>query len=172
MKVISDEYQNLLMQEHKEANEQWGTTAQRMIPRIMSFVKRTPHKTILDYGAAHGGFRKNLRDSEYTVIDYEPGRKDACAPPEPCEFVICVDVLEHVEPDCIDAVLDDLQRVVLDKAYFQVATRPAIKILKDGRNAHLIIEPYDWWHPKILERFNVLERHVTPRQFEVYLEAK
>ena len=174
MSVISEEYRALLTQEHIEANEKWGTTAQGMVPRIMSFVQRTDHKTILDYGAAHGGFRKKLakQHPEYNVIDYEPGRVDASAAPEPCNMVICVDVLEHVEPDCLEEVLNDLQRVVLDKAYFQVATRKAVKILKDGRNAHLIVEPFDWWEPQISSRFNILEKKVTRGSFEVYLEKK
>jgi hypothetical protein len=30
-------------------------------------------------------------------------------------------------------------------AYLVIATRPARELLPDGRNAHLIIQPPEWW---------------------------
>jgi hypothetical protein len=32
---------------------------------------------------------------------------------------------------------------------------PALKTLPDGRNAHLIQEPVEWWLPKIMQRFDL-----------------
>jgi FkbM family methyltransferase len=71
--------------------------------------------------------------------------------------LICTDVLEHVEPECVEAVLDDLCRVTMKAALVTVATRPAVKVLADGRNAHLSIHPLAWWKERLLERFDLIE---------------
>jgi 2-polyprenyl-3-methyl-5-hydroxy-6-metoxy-1,4-benzoquinol methylase len=67
------------------------------------------------------------------------------AAPEPHDIVACTDVLEHIEPDCLDDVLKDIRRCTKKVAFLLIATRPAIKVLADGRNAHLIQQPYTWW---------------------------
>lgn len=86
---------------------------------------------------------------------YEPSRPDWAASPSPSPMVACIDVLEHVEPECLDAVLDDLARCVQQIGFFTVHTGAAVKVLPDGRNAHLIQEPPAWWLPKLLERFEL-----------------
>jgi len=72
-------------------------------------------------------------------------------------MVACIDVLEHIEPDCLTDVLDDLQRLVLKYGLFTVHTKPAVKILPDGRNAHLIQEPMTWWQDKFDKRFKIVK---------------
>ena len=65
--------------------------------------------------------------------------------PKPCEMVVCTDVLEHVEPDKLDAVMDHIFRLTGKLAYFVISTRFANAVLPDGRNAHLSIHDADWW---------------------------
>jgi hypothetical protein len=36
-----------------------------------------------------------------------------------------------------------------------IANRPAKKLLPDGRNAHLIQQPRDWWLPRLAQRFAI-----------------
>ncbi len=69
--------------------------------------------------------------------------------PKPCDLIVCSDVLEHVEPDKIDAVLSHIFQISGMGAYVVIATRPANAILPDGRNAHLIVKPSAWWIDKI-----------------------
>jgi 2-polyprenyl-3-methyl-5-hydroxy-6-metoxy-1,4-benzoquinol methylase len=71
--------------------------------------------------------------------------------------VACTDVLEHIEPDQLDKVLDDLKRLVKQAGVFVIATGPAKKFLDDGRNAHLIQEGAAWWLPKIMARFDLMK---------------
>jgi hypothetical protein len=92
------------------------------------------------------------------VNSYDPGIPAIANTPEPAPFVCCIDVLEHVEPEYIDQVLDDLQRVISDIGYFTVCDVPATKILMDGRNAHLIIQPVEWWQEKIKSRFDIVDQ--------------
>ena len=71
-------------------------------------------------------------------------------------------MLEHIEPELIDNVLDDLKRLTIGLGIFSVHTGPALKILADGRNAHLIQEQPEWWREKFLARFDVKTFNVTP----------
>ena len=87
---------------------------------------------------------------------YDPAIEGLDAPPNPADIVVCGDVLEHVEPQCLDAVVDDLRRVTKKAALLVVATRPAVKTLADGRNAHLIVESADWWLPRIARCFDLV----------------
>ena len=80
-------------------------------------------------------------DHPLRIQHYDPAIPDWADAPEPCEMVACIDVLEHIEPELIGNVLDDLQRVTRSIGLFTMATMPAVKVLEDGRNAHLIVEP-------------------------------
>ena len=66
-----------------------------------------------------------------------------------------LDVLEHIEPECLDAVLDHMARLTQKAILLTVTTIPAAKNLADGRNAHLIVEPPEWWIPKLLQRWEM-----------------
>ncbi|MEO8441386.1 MAG: hypothetical protein ABI547_02790, partial [Betaproteobacteria bacterium] len=92
--------------------------------------------------------------------------------PEPCGLVACIDVLEHIEPDLLDHVLDDLQRVVAGVGIFTVHIGAAQKVLPDGRNAHLIQQPAAWWLPKFFARFELLTFDRLPDGFWIVVDRK
>ena len=92
--------------------------------------------------------------------------------PAPCVFVACIDVLEHIEPALLDNVLDDLQRVTVGVGVYTVHTGAALKVLSDGRNAHLIQKPPAWWLPKLLDRFELATFNRMPMGFWVVVERK
>ena len=71
------------------------------------------------------------------------------------DLLCCIDVLEHIEPPFLDNVLDDLARLTVKVGMFSVHTGPAMKILSDGRNAHLIQQPSSWWLPRLCQRFEI-----------------
>jgi hypothetical protein len=107
------------------------------------------------------------RISDFPVYSYDPCVKAISNTPKPRDFVTCTDVLEHVEPEFVDAVLDDLRRVTRKAGFYVVSTVPAIKILPDGRNAHLVVEEPEWWLKKILERFKVDSYQRNQTEFAV-----
>jgi hypothetical protein len=81
--------------------------------------------------------------------------------------VVCTDVLEHVEPEYLDSVLDELQRVTRNVGFFVVHTGAAMNHLPDGRNAHLIQQPPEWWLPKIIQRWKLITFQRWPNGFFV-----
>ena len=65
------------------------------------------------------------------------------------------DVLEHVEPDKLMFVLDDIRNCAKQVVLFAIATRPSTKTFPDGRNTHLIIENAQWWKEKLEIFFSI-----------------
>ena len=154
--LISEEYRAL--QEALHRNPDYGMASVGYAPIVAETMKRLGVIELLDYGAGKGRLGAALKDyfSRLTVHHYDPAIAEWARAPRGCAFVACIDVLEHIEPECLDSVLDDLKRVVLAHAMFTVHTGPAVKTLADGRNAHLIQRPARWWLPKFLERWELL----------------
>lgn len=174
MQTISNEYKLVLEQTHAKTGS-WGTTAGSRYKMIVEHLQKANSTTLLDYGSGSSSLKNALDKyypNVYNVIEYEPGAPDKCTAPQPCEFVVCIDVLEHVEPEFIEHVLDDLQRVTQKYALFTISTEPARTILSDGRNAHLIIQPYSWWLPKITSRFDIITESHNTRSCLFFLKAK
>ena len=46
-------------------------------------------------------------------------------------------------------------------ALLEAATKPARKTLADGRNAHLIVKPAEWWVAKASTYFRII--HTEPK---------
>ena len=156
--VVSQDYKEQLQKLH--SSTVWGETAQNMVGRIKPVIDKYDLKELVDYGSGHGGFRKSLNDTSYSIHEYDPGipGKDVLAPEK--DFLLSIDVLEHIEPDKIDSVLEDMQRIMQKAGFFSIATGPARKILPDGRNAHLIIEDADWWTEKVSKYFTIVDTQV------------
>lgn len=88
-------------------------------------------------------------------------------------MVACIDVLEHIEPDCLDNVLDHLCALTEGILFCSIDTGPAVKVLSDGRNAHLTQQPIEWWLPKIWERWDIQTvQRTTEHGFYVLAYAK
>ena len=66
-------------------------------------------------------------------------------------------------------VLKDLRRVTKGVGYFTISTIPARRILADGRNAHLIVEGYDWWMSQ-LKNFKII--NAVEHSSSIFVEVK
>lgn len=76
-------------------------------------------------------------------------------------MVACCDVLEHVEPDLLTNVLIDIREYADKAVYLVISTRLAAKVLADGRNAHLIVKPLDWWQEVLTQHFPFWQLTIT-----------
>lgn len=116
-------------------------------------------KTILDYGCGKGTMGRTLNTAGLNCASYDPAIEKFAKPPVAVDLVACVDVLEHIEPDCLDAVLDHIAKLTRKVLFVAISTRPAKRWLSDGRNAHLIIEDgATFWRPKFEARGLVVRR--------------
>jgi hypothetical protein len=171
--LISEEYRRMQQQLHE--NPDYGVVSVQCAPLVAEVIEATQATELLDYGAGKGRLGIALRGHlkrPLTIHHYDPAVPEWSAPPVPCRLVACIDVLEHIEPHLLDNVLDDLKRVTAGVGVFTVYSGAAVKVLPDGRNAHLIQQPAEWWLPKILERFELVTFNRIPMGFWVGVERK
>lgn len=149
--LISTEYKALNKQLH-HTNVLYGTSARKHVQIVKDLITNMSATSVLDYGCGKGLLGKLL---DRPIWEYDPAIPGKDEPPRPADLVTCIDVLEHIEPDKLMAVLNDLRRVVKQVGYFVVSTTPSSKTLPDGRNAHLIQKHQQWWHNRIATFFTV-----------------
>jgi hypothetical protein len=169
--VISEEYRRLQQELHTNPN--YGVASLQFAPVVAKAIRQLGVKSLSDYGAGKQNLKRGL-DAEGVQIEYRP--YDPAFPEygaaQPAELVCCIDVLEHIEPDCLDAVLDELRHLTQRYGLFTVHTGPAVKVLADGRNAHLIQKPSSWWLPRLCERFEVESFQKVPNGFLVVVSPR
>ena len=157
--LISAEYRELNRQLHNERPD-YGISGQKWAPIVAELMREYSCTSVLDYGCGKRTLEQALG---IKVQNYDPCIEGLDGKPSPADLVVCTDVLEHIEPECVDEVLDDIKRCTRKLAFLTVATGPAKKHLPDGRNAHILVRPYTWWLPQFWERFTMLAfRDVGP----------
>lgn len=146
--LITDDYKDQLRRLH-EAKPNWGSTARRWSQPVIAFGRGLGAVTVLDYGSGTGALRPDLESAGFRVSEYDPGMPGLDASPENADLVACLDVLEHIEPDCLGDVLAHVGRLAFRGVFAVIALYPAGNILPDGRNAHLIVQSPEWWKDRI-----------------------
>lgn len=169
--LISEEYREQNRKLH-ETNECYGVSGRKIANIIKDVIEAGGYQSILDFGAGKGTLAAALAEDGYHIAEYDPAIPGKDRDPEPAELVICSDVLEHVEPDCLDAVLNELKRLTKRKLVVLIDTELAGKVLPDGRNAHLIVETPAWWGAKISKLFDVLDWRFGGRKIYAELAPK
>ena len=54
----------------------------------------------------------------------------------------------------IDAVLRDIHSLTRQFCYLVIDLQPAVKKLADGRNAHILLAPPEWWVSRVAQIFS------------------
>jgi hypothetical protein len=162
--LISDQYRR--EQEALHAKGNYGTASLQYGETVSQLVEATQARTLLDYGCGSMQNLKKVLDCDVMYLGYDPA-VPALSIKVPSDLVVCIDVLEHIEPELLENVLDDLRSLTKRWAFMTVHTGPARKTLSDGRNAHLIQEPASWWLPKFLSRWDLYRFQAMPQGFSV-----
>lgn len=133
---------------------------------IGRMIKKLGKISVLDYGCGE-------RTLEYTVppiIGMDWHNYDPCIDgfddmPEPADLVICTDVMEHIEPDCLGNVLSHIKSLTKQLAYFSICTKAARKSYPDGSNCHKIIQSPEWWVSRLRKYFHIIEAENKPDNY-------
>ena len=160
MNLVSSEYQQTLIDTHLLTKNAWGGGhSVDKLPKYEGTLKSLDVKTILDYGCANGKFKvfMSKQRPQYSVQEYDPGIEGKDSPPQPADFIVCCDVMEHVEPEYLEAVLSNLKELMIKGGFFNISTKDAITILADGTNAHKIVKDGSWWVELFSKYFEVTE---------------
>jgi hypothetical protein len=147
--LISAEYADLNRRLHKD-NLAYGVGGGKHADIVLRLAKKIGTTSILDYGCGKGYLAKAI---PFPIWEYDPAVPGKDESPRPADLVVCTDVLEHIEPDKLFLVLDDLRRVTKRIGYFTIHTGPAMKVLADGRNAHLLQHDAKWWKKRLKKFF-------------------
>ena len=175
MEYITKEYTELLKQLHntKKAFGAGKPNIFLLDGRHIEILKKA--KRVLDYGCGKGSFvryvQENLPDVE--IVGYDPAVEEYSKLPEGhFDFIWCTDVLEHIEPELIDNIINHLKELSTDYLYVSANCTKAKKHLADGRNAHLIIQPKEWWNEKLISIGTILKEEVTISRYGKEKELK
>jgi hypothetical protein len=160
--MITKEYAAQLAIEH-QSNKNWGGSTNKYgSGDILGLITTRPYvRSVLDYGCGKGELAKYLKPHvpDIPVTEYDPGIPGKDTPPTGTfDLVVTCDVLEHVEPEFIDATIDRLFGLCRFVMYNNIACAPDLHPFTGGpylgKDRHLIQEPPLAWK----ERF---ERVIT-----------
>tara|TARA_B100000614_G_scaffold258752_1_gene281810 strand:+ start:69875 stop:70471 length:597 start_codon:yes stop_codon:yes gene_type:complete len=73
------------------------------------------------------------------------------------DYLVSMDVMEHVWPDKVMQTLDALSRINADKFVFAISTRQSYFVDKDGNHLHMTIADINVWR-KLLEICFIVEK--------------
>ena len=160
--VVTPGYRDLLRELHtQDANFGNGGSEEnrdRVVATVTELKTLTAAQTVLDYGCGKGSLADDL---DFPIWEYDPAVPGKDRDARPADLVVCTDVLEHIEPECLPGVLQDLKRVTQKVLYAEIRLTKAKRVLPDGRNTHLVQESATWWR-------ELLDKYVTVvRAFQV-----
>jgi hypothetical protein len=156
---------------HHDYGDNYGKSGHEHAPRVFMAATQVLRKVgqcrVLDYGAGKGVLQKAILQAfpevpGITYHEYDPCVPGIDTPPGKAEVVFCGDVMEHIEPECVETVLRHIRDLTQQVAIFVISLRPAGKTLPDGRNAHISIHGADWWKSYLKKFFIVVEGAVDP----------
>lgn len=150
--LISEGYRALNAELHA-ARPDYGARGSWAAPKIENIAAEYGCVSILDYGCGKGALKEAF--PYFPVDEYDPAIPGKDGEPKPRDLVVCADVMEHIEPSKVWAVLDHVRRLAQKAAYFSICTVPASKSLGDGRNAHLSVHPAEWWVERLGQCFDL-----------------
>ena len=109
-----------------------------------------------------------LVNCDLTLIDFTTNSRDAEAQkfrfveadltnpiPVMVRHGYCCDVMEHIDPKDVDAVLHNVLSACKD-CFFQISTVPDIMGAEIGEQLHLTVEPHAWWKEKLSNHAEIL----------------
>lgn len=161
MNLISDDYKAQMRELHA-VRPDYGVAGLQHVGMVASLVRATAARSLLDYGAGKGRMIAKLAKSGqlpdgFTIEAYDPGIPEFATLPSRADLVTCIDVMEHIEQECEDAVLNHIASLTNYVVLFTISLVPASKTLPDGRNAHINLRPARYWVGKLVNLFDIFE---------------
>lgn len=168
-KLISPEYRDLITKKHDD--RPWGGTGASWLPTlgpILAQYDPSPENPciVLDYGCGRGTLKPALeKEMPFVMVDeYDPGvRGKDEVPNGQYDYVICTDVLEHVEEDKLEGVLGHIAKLSKFGCFLVIVYTPSKSSLPDGRNTHITQKPESWWRERLNKKFRDFHQHWIER---------
>lgn len=101
----------------------YGTEGEHYLEMVVELAHVIKASSILDYGCGKGTLLEAL-DGQYegdiVLQGYDPAITKFGLDPECSDLVVCTNVLEHIEPDCVQAVLSHIRSLTTIGAFFVI----------------------------------------------------
>ncbi len=140
------------MQRQLHETREYGERGWKWAKATVAVIHQYEASSVLDYGCGQGTLKDAVKKRYGRVglrfDEYDPAIPGKDSMPCFADVVVVTDVLEHVEPERLDAVLAHLRLLTRKAILAVVSIVPTANILVDGRNAHLIVRPAMWWRKK------------------------
>lgn len=137
----------------------------RAVASFLEIAKPAPGARVADCGCGTGragaklaqagidavliDFADNCRDPVAHIQDLPFVRADLAASiPVRADYVFCADVMEHIPPEQVDAVLANLGACA-PRLFLQISTRDDCCGTLIGETLHLSVHPHAWWREKL-----------------------
>lgn len=147
----------------------FGVIGNLWAPRVAKLMWNHGYTSLLDYGCGRSGLAAAVKrewpayppEGRYAFSEYDPATMPGT--PSPADLVTNIDVLEHVEADCLNAVVADIYRCMNKAGLITISLRNARKNSKTHPNVH----PRHWWKARLQLAFVVDEIEVLdPKKAE------
>ena len=136
----------------------YGASGRTHTDKVYDVIQKFKPNSILDFGCGKGTLKRELELKGVVVDNYDPAIPEwSTIPQSSYEMVVTTDVLEHLYPDEISLVFEEIYKLSPSVVYNIICTRIAKQILPDGSNAHKTVEDKDWWDNKIKLFFSEYE---------------
>ncbi len=173
-KLITEDYLRMNQQLHEDPGYGVGISEVVINSRLKiigDVAREAKAKTILDYGCGKGVILEQAKQhfDQIEFYGYDPAVVKWSEEPPACDVVYSFSVLEHIEPELLDNVIDDILEKTKVAAILFVDTIPAIKSLPDGRNPHLTIEGPTWWRAKFKTRFRIFSEFEDSARYGAFM---
>jgi uncharacterized Rossmann fold enzyme len=150
--------------EHVERNRQlhlnpvYGLGGKKRKDVVLKLANTLKTNSVLDYGCGKGSLAMAM---PFPIWEYDPAIAGKNAVPRPADLVICLNVLEHVEPEMLDNVLGDIVRCAKVMVF-------AIIDIASGEIQH----DKDWWSKKLTDYFKIATILQSDTELHCVLEPR
>jgi hypothetical protein len=164
-----------VLQERDKYERMWSFPAYRVlspgensVDDFLEIVK--PVGTVIDFGCGTGRAALKIKEAglEVILVDFANNCRDTEAAhlqfyqldlSEPMPFRVpfgyCTDVMEHIPPGSIDAVIANIMSTART-VFFQISTVEDRAGAIINQKLHLTVQPHEWWCEKFAELGHVV----------------
>lgn len=166
------------MPEYRECGSPGAASAEDFV----RLVRPKQADTVLDIGCGPGMGGKAVKMLTGCQVSYVDIASN-CGAPEPfferdigrdplpkADYGYCCDVMEHIPPEEVDAVISNIMGAV-SKAFFRISLLDDIKGALIGHKLHLSVHPSEWWRNKLSSFGNVIFMHNQVVMAYFYVES-
>lgn len=159
---------------------------ERLVNRFLSTVNVTHEHLVIDFGCGTGRAASKIKEATgATVIGLDIAENcldegidieliNCCIWEEVPKGDVgyCTDVMEHIPPEHVDAVLRNISKSIDRDVFFQICTQHAGFGKDKGLILHLTVQSESWWKRKLEEYFTLKEWDAGNTGFTCIAKAK